>query len=323
MQTDVAILSRYFDLEVIVHNRGKMRLAASVWNKLLGRRPHIMLMWFIVPSYALALTLLGRLLRVKVAFITGGYDIAGMPEIGFGALRYPLFRRLLGPTVRLADLVLPFSRSADEQLRRYARPARSVVVYPGIDTDFFTPAPDRHAERERMALTVSPVTHSSMLQKGLKTFVEAARHAPDVQFVLVGRSPDGSISTLRGTAGANVRFEERFVPAEELRDLYRRAACYVQVSLHEGFGIAVAEAMACGAVPVVTGVFSLPEVTGGLGEYVPVNDPAATARAVLRSLDASGERRAQLRQHVLTNFTMERRERELVSALRGLLPRPA
>lgn len=53
-----------------------------------------------------------------------------------------------------------------------------------------------------------------------------------------------------------------YVPADDLRDLYRRAAIFAFPSLDEGFGIPVLEAMAHG-VPVVTSNRSaLPEVAG-------------------------------------------------------------
>lgn len=201
MQADVDILQRYSDLRILIHNRGKRRLALSIGRELLLRRPDVVVLWFIVPSYALAVTLLCQLLRIKVAFITGGYDVVNMPAIGFGALRVPLFRRLFRPTVALADLILPFSASAAREVYRYGRPRRCVVVYPGVDTDFFTPGDDE--QRALWAVTVSPVTESAIVQKGLRTFVEAARFAPDVRFVLVGVSPDGSLEVLRRDASPN------------------------------------------------------------------------------------------------------------------------
>jgi glycosyltransferase involved in cell wall biosynthesis len=318
MQADIDILGRHFDLDVLVHNRGKKRLYLGVLRRLILNRPDVLLMWFIVPSYALPLTLLGKLLGVKVAFLTGGFDVVSMPGIGFGAMRFPLFRLLIKPTLALADLTLPFSRSAEKQTHKYARPRRSSVLYPGVDTEFFTPGPSE--EREPLAVTVSPVTESSIVQKGLKTFVEAARFAPEMRFVLVGRSSDGSIERLREEAPANVTFIDRFIPAEDLRDLYRRAACYLQVSAHEGFGIAVAEAMACGAVPVVTRRFSLPEVTGGLGEYVPLDDARAVAKAARRSLKVSAEQRHKLRARIVESFPTARRERELVRLMLDAAP---
>jgi len=318
MQTDLDLLRRHFDLDVVVHTRGKRQLLLSVLRCLRRNRPDVLLLWFIVPSYALALTLLGKLCGVKVVFITGGFDVASIPAIGFGAMRYPLFRLLLKPTLRLADLTLPFSRSAAQQVADYAHPRRCAVIYPGIDTAFFALAPA--TGRSPLALTVSPVTQAAILQKGLWTFVEAARFAPDVRFALVGVSPDNSLAALRQIAPANVEFIERFLPAEELRDLYRRAWCYVQASVHEGFGIAVAEAMACGAVPVVTDRFSLPEVTGGLVEYIPLDDPQATAAAVLHAGAALPQQRQALRAWIVANFALERRERDLLAVLLDLKP---
>ena len=319
MQADVDILSRHFDLDTVVHTRGKARLALGVLRRLLLNRPDVLLMWFIVPSYALALTILARMFGVKVAFVTGGYDIVDMGKIGFGAMRFPLFRAMLKPTIALSDLVIPFSRSAEKQLLRYARPRNSKVIYPGVDTDFFTC--DNLEAKEPIALTVSPITETSITQKGLKTFVESAQFAPQMRFILVGRSLDGSLEKLRLGAPPNVEFIDRFLPAEELRDLYRRASCYIQASVHEGFGIAVAEAMACGTVPVVTKRFSLPEVTGGAHGYIPLDNPRAAAEAAVRSLSASTEQRRVLRDRITALYTPKRRDSDLVSALLKLTPR--
>lgn len=318
MQADVETLGRHFDLSVIKHTRGKKQLFLSVLRRLLFERPDVLLMWFIVPSYALALTLMAKMLGVKVGFFTGGYDIVSMPRIGFGAMRFPLFRLMLKPTVRLADLVMPFSKASDRSLHKYARPRRSVVLYPGINTDFFVPSDG--VLKEALAVTVSPIIESSITQKGLDTFVEAAKYAPDVRFVLVGTSPDGSIERLQSIATPNVEFVDRFLPAQELRDLYCRASSYVQVSAHEGFGIAVGEAMLCGAVPVTTKVYSLPEVTGSLGEYVPLSDPQATAAAVQHSLLAQQSARKALQAYIARNFSAYRREQELTSLLLELVP---
>jgi glycosyltransferase involved in cell wall biosynthesis len=319
MQADVEILRRHFNLDVLVHNRGKLRLALGVFRRLILSRPDVLLMWFIVPSYALPVALLARLMRVRVAFVTGGYDIVGMPEIGFGALRFPIFRLLLRLTTPVADLLLPFSQSAARQLRKFGKPRRSRVIYPGVDTVLFSPPPAT-TERELLVLTVSAINSVSVRQKGLDTFVRAAAHAPQLRWVLVGSAIDDSIEQLREIATPNVEFIDRFVSTDELRDLYRRATCYVQASIHEGFGIAVAEAMSCGAVPVVTRLWSLPEVAGDLGSYVSVNDPQSVARAAVASLYVPDALRQDLRSRIVRAFPLERRERELTDALLALVP---
>jgi len=51
-----------------------------------------------------------------------------------------------------------------------------------------------------------------------------------------------------------------YIPDEELPLLYRSAALFVYPSLYEGFGLPVAEAMACGTVVATSNCSSLPEI---------------------------------------------------------------
>lgn len=84
---------------------------------------------------------------------------------------------------------------------------------------------------------------------------------------------------------------------------------YVQVSMHEGFGVALAEAMACECAPIVTREGSLPEVVGDTGVFVPANDPEALARAVrsLVSSELSVTLGIRARERVQRLFSVERR----------------
>jgi glycosyltransferase involved in cell wall biosynthesis len=101
--------------------------------------------------------------------------------------------------------------------------------------------------------------------------VAAASRLPDVRFVFVGKWHDDAIAELRAIASENVEFTG-WLSDEELRDMYRRAAVYVQASRHEGFGLAVAEAMLAGCVPVVMGVTAMPEVVGDAGVLIDSQD---------------------------------------------------
>ena len=135
------------------------------------------------------------------------------------------------------------------------------------------------ASRERMAMTVGHLVRNTLEQKGHRPFVRAAAELPDVRFVFVGKWHDDAIEVLRELAGDNVEFTG-WVSDEELHDLYRRASVYVQASRHEGFGLAVAEAMLAGCVPVVMNVTAMPEVVGDAGVLIESQEPEAVAAGV-------------------------------------------
>ncbi len=73
------------------------------------------------------------------------------------------------------------------------------------------------------------------------------------------------------------------VPEPELERLYREALAVLMPSMWEGFGLPALEAMANGAIPILTARSALPEAGGDGALYLPVNAPAsAWVDAVLR-----------------------------------------
>ena len=73
------------------------------------------------------------------------------------------------------------------------------------------------------------------------------------------------------------------VSDRELASLYRGARCLVYASLYEGFGIPVAEALACGC-PVVTSAGSaMAEIAGDDAVYVDPSDVASIRDGIARA----------------------------------------
>jgi len=172
--------------------------------------------------------------------------------------------------------------------------------------------------RARMVLTVGNVDQSNLQRKGHEPFVRTAALLPDVSFVLVGNWKDDAIEHLRSIATPNVTFTG-WLSDETLLDYYRKAAVYVQASLHEGFGLSVAEAMLAGCVPVVNRAGSLPEVTGESGIFVDAPEPAVLAQAIEKALAYPDAARGLIRQRILERSPMQKRGRLLEELINSLM----
>jgi len=80
---------------------------------------------------------------------------------------------------------------------------------------------------------------------------------------------------------------------EELARLYRGARCVAYVSLYEGFGLPVLEAMACGTPVVAARTGALEEVSGDAAVLVDPLDPDAIAAGLNEALDRREDLRAR------------------------------
>ena len=70
----------------------------------------------------------------------------------------------------------------------------------------------------------------------------------------------------------------------QLPALYNHALTLITPSFYEGFGLPALEAMACGTVPIVSNVASLPEIVADVGILFDPRDTATIAKAMQRVL---------------------------------------
>jgi glycosyltransferase involved in cell wall biosynthesis len=262
---------------------------------------------------------LAWLLRKPSVLVIGGFDVANMPDIGYGhqqgGLRKWASRWLFR---RAGRLVTNSNYSLSEIERNTPVPTSTVtVIHHGVP-DPFEALPGE--PKQRMALTVGAVDHGTLVQKGQLPFAQASRELPDVRFVLAGKWLDEAVDELRVAGGTNLELTG-WLSEDELLDAYRGATVYVQASRHEGFGLAVAEAMLAGCVPVVMNVTAMPEVVGDAGVLIESQRPEEVARGIQTALELGPPAAAAARERILTSFPMERRRegilRVVEEALRG------
>jgi glycosyltransferase involved in cell wall biosynthesis len=268
--------------------------------------------WFASWHTFLPITL-AWLLRKPSVMIVGGFDTANMPDIAYGYQQGGLRRWASRWIMRRAGRLITNSSYSLSEIERNTPidPARVTVVHHGVPDPFGT-APDA---KERMALTVGAVERGTLVQKGQIPFARAAALLPDVRFVHAGKFDEPeAIAELRGVAAGKVQYTG-WLSDEELHALYRRAAVYVQASRHEGFGLAVAEAMLAGCVPVVMDVTAMPEVVGDAGVLVDSQEPDAVAAGIGRALDLGPDAGKRARERILTEFPMAQRRDGLLAVV--------
>ena len=320
VEEDVRILSRHYRVEVVTRRDypSRKQFLPMLLRRFAADRYALVYMWFADPYDSPYVVLLARLFRMKCAVVAGGYDVASLPAIGYGGLSSTVNRWKVKTALLGAHVVLTSSHFLAADVQRLGRVRGVRPLYPGVDCTYFTPGA---RQKERLVVTVGSVIPIQWKRKGLDVFAECSKLLPDVRFVIVGRSPDADVAAeLRGRGGENLELTGTHVSRQELLEWYQRAAVYAQLSQHEGFGVAVAEAMGCGCVPVAARVGALPEVVGDAGFLVDQGNAGAAAGAITRAMESALGPHA--RERVQTLYPLERRERELTEAMSTLLRAP-
>ena len=309
---DLEILKRHFDLRTLCYP--KYTNSISFLRLLIGILRTDVNMSLFAGWRAFLAVIFSRLLSKRSVVIIGGWEVAKIPEIPYGAFCYRRLAFIVKFILRNADKVLPVDKSLELFAIKHAKvDGKNIQSIPtGYDSEFFKPI----GEKENIVITVSGINKITAKRKGLKTFVAAASYLPDVEFLLIGGCGDDSLAYLKSIAPPNVQFTG-FIPNNELPKYYSQAKVYCQLSIHEGLPNALCEAMLCECVPVGTKHCGIPTAIGDTGFYVPYGDPKATAEAIKKALNSNKGKEA--RERIKKMFTMERRERELTRVIEEVM----
>jgi glycosyltransferase involved in cell wall biosynthesis len=257
--------------------------AAVLW------RPDAILAHFLVPTGSIARRA-ASLARAPYVLVAHGSDVSN-------AERDPRLRAATLAAVAGAAGVVCVSEALGERLQALTGPlgSRLHVISAGVDLGRFRPG-DRDvaatalgwdAPGPRVCQVGNLVEVKNPLRL-LEAFAELRRAQPGAALALVGDGPLREEISARaealGIAGALTLAGE--VPADEVARWLRASHVCALASLREGFGLAVAEALACGrpvAVSSSAGAATLVRegVTGALLDPLDVSSiTAAIVRAV-------------------------------------------
>ena len=206
-----------------------------------------------------------------------------------------VFRRAVPRAARRARRVLTVSeRTKRDLVELYDLPPARIVVTPNGVDPAFRPANGARAHRSQASLAHPYALAVGAIQerKNQRAALAAAREV-GLELVVVGPTKDERVAEELRAGGARL---EGYVPIERLAELYRGAACLVQPSRHEGFGLPVLEAMASGTPVVTVADPALVEVAGDAALVVAEESLAGGIRRALAErerLVAAGLERAR------------------------------
>jgi glycosyltransferase involved in cell wall biosynthesis len=183
-----------------------------------------------------------------------------------------------------ADAIFTVSAATrDDLVRAAGAPRERIHVVPnGVDPIFFE-ARVREGPRAPYLLAVGTFEPRKNLPVLLEVLRLLRREGRDLSLVVAGRRA-WTHSLPVGDLVPHVKLVGTIADAE-LAALYAGAACFVMPSLHEGFGLPLAEAMAAGVPAVASDIPALREVGGETVRYADPRDAEDFARAVREALD--------------------------------------
>jgi glycosyltransferase involved in cell wall biosynthesis len=183
------------------------------------------------------------------------------------------------------DQVIAVSESARREAIEYYRldPGRVQVVPDAIGNQF-SPAPPnapllaQYKVRSPYILSLCTLRPKKNVATTVDAFAELRRRGAPHTLVLVGDKAPGYTEVDERIAAhglGDAVVQTGFVPAAAVPAFYQAADLLVFPSFHEGFGLPVAEAMACGCPVVASNAYAIPEVAGDAALLV--DDPKDAA----------------------------------------------
>jgi len=232
---------------------------------------------------------------------------------------------------RFADAVIANSRAGRDSHIALGYPRAKVAVIPnGISTERFCPDLEaRHRVRSEWGVQdhekvigivgrLDPVKDHPTFLQAVTSLTQKRNH---LRVVCVGDGPTEYRDSLLQLT-RSLRLSDYVIwlaGRSDMPAVYNGLDLLVNSSTREGFSNVIAEAMACGVPCVATNVGDSAWLMGNLGEVVPPRDPIALAKAMGKVLDQKPQNGAQIRRHIVEQFSVEKLVADTEQALLKLL----
>ncbi|UCH33489.1 MAG: glycosyltransferase family 4 protein, partial [Armatimonadota bacterium] len=170
------------------------------------------------------------------------------------------------------------------------------VTREGVDERFLAPGPTDPPPGwpDSYVLYVGSLAPRKNLASLLEAYAGARAQGVQEPLVLAGAGAPDYVAALRSEAVALGIIEDVIFSGYLADDLlpaaYANARAFVYLSLDEGFGLPILEAMACGTPVIASASSCFPEIVGDAGVLVEPRDVQAQARALVELLTDESKR---------------------------------
>ncbi len=202
-----------------------------------------------------------------------------------------LHRMIVKRNLRKADAVFSTSEAMKLEVAKLGRNDVHVTPF-GVDTTFYSKrkVDAMFSENTRVIGAIKTLESHYGIDVLIRAF-EIVKHSykEELKLVICGAGTQ-ELELKKMAADSQWKGDIIFtgaIPQEKVPEYLNRFDVFANLSLHESFGVAVVEAMACGIPVVLSDAVGLKEVTdnGAAGMVVPAGNEKAAAAALLNLLN--------------------------------------
>lgn len=306
------------DIEIL-RELGHQLSVATKWSAINWSADVLYIWWW---TYAFLPILIGKIFNKKT-IITGTFNYC-CPMMNRDFFRRNWFERfLIKFSAKYAGLnVLVSKHEYDAMLKDWK--LKNLYYSPHcVDIKKYKPSNTR---KKDLIFTICWIAEENLKRKCLPEIVQAAKllvqNNFQLKFIIAGRKGNGFLNLKRMIEKNNLsdNFEVIGQISEEEKISYlQTCTIYLQPSKYEGFGLAIAEAMSCGAPVISSDVGEVREVVGEAGIILKGCSPEEIAGVIIDLL-GNEYKREQLskwaREKIVRDFPRIRRKKELEKILK-------
>lgn len=273
--------------------------------------------WF-ASVHLLGPAIMCRLTGVPLVVVSGGYDAAHVPQIGYGNAGHAGKKIVSRSILKMASAIIVNSRFSVSDMLRFVPEAVDKLyclshrIRPQLPDD----VAEAPARNPKLLLSVALLNRMNYRRKKMEFIKKIAREMPDYEVVHIGFVDPGMEEEFHHNMPENMR-ALGYVSDEELWKWYHRAHGLLIPSWHEGFGITAAEAPAAGCIPFISGAGAQTEVTRGFGVVLPQDDVMRWKKAIEATQQFPETKRKAMQQDMIDAYAGPHRKEGLQKILKA------